>query len=80
MTDKTNLTELAAFFPAGAQQPAQATKVTAVSSRFVQPGDTIEQSLARQRENFARIEQQANRRAYMASLSRSARKAQYDDL
>lgn len=78
MTDKTNLTELAAFFPATGQ--AQPTKVTAVAPRFVQPGDTYEQSLARQRENFARIEQQANRRAYMAGLSRSARKAQYDDL
>ena len=73
----SNITELAAFFPAGTPQPEQPATVKAVPFA---PGETYEQALARQAERKQRIEQQLNRRAYMGGLSRNARKAQYDDL
>lgn len=53
MSDRTNLTELAGFFPANpaAKQPSR--RVMGVAPRFWQPGDTYEQALVRQQASFA---------------------------
>lgn len=59
MTDKTNLTELAEFFPAAGVRVSRSkapVKVTAVSSRYWLPGDTYQQALARQQEARAKLE------------------------
>lgn len=53
---RTNLTELAEYFPATAQRSKPADKVTAVSSRFWFPGDTYRQALARQEQARAALE------------------------
>lgn len=54
---KTNLTELAEFFPSN-QRKKSAQTVTAIADRFWLPGDTYEQALARQQINFERIKTQ----------------------
>lgn len=60
MKVKSNIAELAEFFPAsgGTQytRGSQPIKVTAVSSRYWLPGDTYMQALARQQEARAKLE------------------------
>ena len=53
MSEKTPITELDEFF-----RPEPHTKVIrGIASRFIQPGDTPEQSLARQEESLRRIKE-----------------------
>lgn len=56
--DRTNITELAAFFPGSTRvsRSKEPTKVTAVSSRYWLPGDTYRQALARQEQARADLE------------------------
>lgn len=52
----TNLTELAEFFPSHQEKVKSKTRVvTAVSPRFIRPGDTAAQPLARQQESFRQL-------------------------
>ena len=59
MNDKTNITELARFFPANGSTPlsrSKTAKVTAVASRYWLPGDTYQQALARQEQARAELD------------------------
>jgi hypothetical protein len=59
MNDKTNITELARFFPANGSAPlyrSKTAKVTAVASRYWLPGDTYQQALARQEQARAELD------------------------
>ena len=53
-SETTNITELA--YCIGTQHKQTTTKTTGVASRFWHQGDTYEQALARQQENFNRIQ------------------------
>ena len=61
VSSATNLTELAGFFPScsPAKNPAV---VTGIAPRFCLPGDTIEESLARQAANAEKIRKQLGRK------------------
>lgn len=55
MKDKTNLSELAYCLPDRVSTPSKPKRVYGVAARFVFPGDSMAQSLARQQESFNRI-------------------------
>jgi hypothetical protein len=57
---KTNVTELAGFFPAS-QQTQAPQRAVAIASRFWLPGDTYEQALQRQQESMRRLQQRTNK-------------------
>lgn len=59
--DKTNLTEMAAFFPAhlSATVPGQ----RAVAVPYLQPGETMQQAIKRREEVAARIQRKNAERA-----------------
>ena len=51
---KTPITELDEFF----RPQKKTTVIRGIASRFIKPGDTPEQSLARQEESMRRIKEQ----------------------